>query len=296
MSTAPKPFMEPPQPPLPPDFLPSLFGLGAGEYQVKPTNFIVSFVLHSIVVGLLLTSGYWVVKHQDEIKQTVTGVFAPSDISPYVMTPSKTQAGGGGGGGDRDKLQASKGGVPKQSLEQITPPMVIKRNEDPKLPVAETVVVPPSIPLPKMENIGDPISKILGPSSNGTGFGGGVGNGSGGGIGSGRGPGVGPGWGGGTGGGAYRVGGGVSAPKALFAPDPEYSEEARKAKYQGTVILWVLVGPDGRAHDIRVQRPLGMGLDEKAMEAVKNWKFEPAKLNGSPVAVQVNIEVNFHLY
>jgi TonB family protein len=296
MSTAPKPSLEPPQPPVPPDFMPSLYGLGHGEYQVKPTNFIYSFVLHSAVVALILTSGYWVVKHQDDIKQSVTEIFAPTDISPYVMTPSKTQAGGGGGGGDRDLLQASKGGVPKQSLEQITPPMVIHRNQDPKLQVAETVVVPPSIPLPKMESLGDPMSRVLGPASNGTGSGSGIGNGLGGGIGAGRGPGVGPGYGGGTGGGAYRVGGGVSAPKAVYSPDPEYSEEARKAKYQGTVLLWVIVGPDGRTHDIKVSRPLGMGLDEKAMEAVRNWKFEPAQLNGQPVAVQVNIEVNFHLY
>jgi TonB family protein len=173
--------------------------------------------------------------------------------------------------------------------------MVIKRNESPKLPVPETVVAP-NIPLPNMAQLGDPLAKIVGPASNGTGSGGGIGTGSGGGVGSGRGPGVGPGWGGGTGGGAYRVGGGVSAPKALYSPDPEYSEEARKAKYQGTVLLWIVVGPDGRPREVKVSRPLGMGLDEKAVEAVKLWKFEPAKLNGQPVAVQVNVEVSFHLY
>ena len=112
----------------------------------------------------------------------------------------------------------------------------------------------------------------------------------------GSGPGVGPGYGGGIGGGAYRVGGGVSAPRVLFSPDPEYSEEARKAKYQGTVVLWVVVGPDGRPRDIRVQRTLGLGLDEKAIEAVRQWKFDPARKNGQPVAVQINVEVNFRLY
>jgi TonB family protein len=88
----------------------------------------------------------------------------------------------------------------------------------------------------------------------------------------------------------------VSAPRVIYSPDPEYSEEARKAKYQGTVILWVVVGPDGRVHDVRVARSLGLGLDEKAMEAVKNWKFEPSRKDGQAVAVGVNIEVNFHLY
>jgi periplasmic protein TonB len=88
----------------------------------------------------------------------------------------------------------------------------------------------------------------------------------------------------------------VSAPRALFAPDPEYSEEARKAKYQGTVVLWVVIGADGRPRETRVQRSLGMGLDQKAIEAVRRWKFEPAQKDGVPVAVQVHIEVNFRLF
>src|SRR5690349_3586367 len=147
MATAPKPSFVAPQPPGPPDFMPSLFGLGAGEYQVKPTNFIYSFVLHSVAMALLLTSGYWMVKHQDQLKQTVTEIFTPTGLSDYVMSPSKNESGGGGGGGDRDKLSASKGALPKQARDQITPPMVIKRNEAPKLPVPETVVSP-NIPLP----------------------------------------------------------------------------------------------------------------------------------------------------
>jgi TonB family protein len=88
----------------------------------------------------------------------------------------------------------------------------------------------------------------------------------------------------------------VSAPKALYSPDPEYSEEARKAKYQGTCVLWLIVGPDGRPRDIKVARSLGLGLDEKAIEAVKSWKFEPAMKDGKPVAVQINVEVDFRLY
>jgi len=144
--------------------------------------------------------------------------------------------------------------------------------------------------------LGDPLSSVLGPPSNGTGSGGGIGSGSGGGVGSGHGPGVGPGWGGGIGGGAYRVGGGVTAPRVVFAPDPSFSEEARKAKFQGTVVLYVVVGIDGRAHDVRLIRSLGMGLDEKAIEVVGQWKFDPGRKDGSPVAVQVNVEVSFRLY
>jgi TonB family protein len=99
-----------------------------------------------------------------------------------------------------------------------------------------------------------------------------------------------------VGGGAYRIGGEVTGPRPIYSPDPEYSEEARKAKYQGTVLLWIQVGADGKVHDVRVLRTLGLGLDEKAIEAVKTWKFEPARKDGQPVTVQMNVEVSFHLY
>src|SRR5215470_14989677 len=128
-----------------------------------------------------------------------------------------------------------------------------------------------------MPNLGDPMSKVSGPASNGTGSGGGIGSGSGGGVGSGEGPGVGPGRGGGTGGGIFRVGGGVSAPKALFSPEPEYSEEGRKTKTQGVVVVQCIVGPDGKPREMKVMHGLGMGLDQKALEALRQWKFEPAK-------------------
>jgi TonB family protein len=223
-------------------------------------------------------------------------LIAPEDIP--VLEPSKKVSGGGGGGGDRDKLQASQGRLPKQSMEQFTPPLAVVRNLHPKLEMAPTIVVPPQVHLqqPNMPDLGDPLSHLPSVPSNGTGSGGGIGSGSGGGVGVGEGPGFGAGHGGGTGGGAFKVGGGVSAPKAIYAPDPEYSEEARKVKHMGVVVLWLVVGPDGKPRDIRVARTLGLGLDEKAIEAVKNWRFEPALKDGKPVAVQVNIEVNFHLY
>ena len=172
------------------------------------------------------------------------------------------------------------------------------RNPEPKLEVPPTIVVPPDIKLqqPNLPDLGDPLSHLPSVPSNGTGSGGGIGSGSGGGVGSGEGPGYGPGHGGGTGGGAYRVGGGVSGPKLIYQPDPEYSEEARKAKYQGTCVLWVVVGADGKPRDIRVARTLGLGLDEKAIEAVKTWRFEPGKKDDKPVATMINVEVTFRLY
>ncbi|HEY1272986.1 MAG TPA: energy transducer TonB [Terriglobales bacterium] len=280
-------------PPTPPSgILPTLFGEGYGVYRTRPSAFLTSFVINLVFCGLLVWLGHWAVQHREQIKERVVGIV--TDISPYVLPPSAKESGGGGGGGDRDKLAASKGSLPKQAREQITPPTVIVRTEAPKLAVDPSVVAPP-IQI-SQGPLGDPLSHILGPPSNGTGSGGGIGSGSGGGVGSGHGPGVGPGYGGGIGGGYYKVGGGVSAPRAVYSPDPEYSEEARKAKYQGTVVLWMVVGPDGRAREIRVQRSVGMGLDEKAIEAVKTWKFEPARKDGQPVAVQINVEVSFRLY
>jgi TonB family protein len=94
----------------------------------------------------------------------------------------------------------------------------------------------------------------------------------------------------------YAVGHGVTAPKVTFAPDPPYSETARKNKYQGTCLLSLVVGADGQPHDIQVVRALGMGLDERAVSTVEQWKFQPGTKDGNPVAVNVVIEVAFHLY
>jgi protein TonB len=269
-----------------------------GFYSNKKNGALGSTVVHVLALAAIIGGTILGRRMVQEITkpQEVTTLIAPDDIPP--LPPSKTAVGGGGGGGDRDKLQAAKGKLPKLAMEQITPPMQVVRNQNPKLPVEPTVVIPPQIKLAmnNLPNLGDPMSTIPGPPSNGTGSGGGIGSGSGGGVGSGEGPGVGPGRGGGVGGGVFRVGGGVSAPKAMYAPDPEYSEEARKAKYQGTCVLWLVVGSDGRPRDIRIARSLGLGLDEKAIEAVKQWKFEPAMKDGHAVAVQINVEVDFRLY
>jgi len=236
----------------------------------------------------------WFASHRQVIMLDHVSLVEPD--AHELFTISKTTTGGGGGGGDRDKMSAPKGRLPKQAMQQFTPPMIVIRSGEPKLVAEPTVVAPQVNMAANMPNLGDAMSKIVGPPSNGTGASGGIGSGQGGGVGSGRGPGVGPGWGGGIGGGPYRVGGGVTAPRILYAPDPQYSEEARKAKYQGTVVLWAVIGPDGRPRDLRVQRSLGLGLDQQALDAVRMWRFEPSRKDGRPVAVEINIEVNFRLY
>ncbi len=270
-----------------------------GFYDYKKNGVLGSTVVHVLalaaIIGFTFLAGR--VVQQVQKPRAIVTLVSPEDIPQ--LPPSRTKAGGGGGGGDRDKLQAPKGKLPKFAMEQIVPPMVVVRNPSPKLTAEPTVVVPPQIHLAlnNLPTLGDPMSHLpSSPPSNGTGSGGGIGSGSGGGVGSGEGPGVGPGRGGGIGGGVFRVGGGVSAPRPVFTPDPEYSEEARKAKYQGTCVLWMIVGSDGKTRDIRVMQTLGLGLDEKAIEAVKQWRFEPAMKDGHPVAVQVNVEVTFRLF
>jgi protein TonB len=92
------------------------------------------------------------------------------------------------------------------------------------------------------------------------------------------------------------VGAGVALPRPVYDPDPEYSDKARKAKYQGNVGLQVMIGADGRPRSLLVVRSLGMGLDQKALDAVAKWRFSPAMKDGRAGAVLVDIEVAFRLY
>ena len=267
----------------------------SGVYDTRRVTFVVSFLIQVLLIALLVALFRPVTVHRHEIRQHVIALV--TEVGPYILGPSPLKAGGGGGGGDPDKAAASNGALPRFSREQLAPPEAVIRNEDPKLPIEATVVVPPEIhlSLPQMGALGDPMSSISGVPSNGPGFRGGIGSGSGGGVGSGNEPGVGPGWGGGIGGGVYRVGGGVTAPQLTYGPEPAFSEKALQAKVQGTVVLRVVVGPDGRTHDIRIQKSLGMGLDEQAIEAIGRWMFEPSRKDGVAVAVLIDIEVNFHL-
>ncbi len=93
-----------------------------------------------------------------------------------------------------------------------------------------------------------------------------------------------------------RVGNGVSAPKPISYPEPEYTPEARQAKTQGVVVVGVVVETDGTIKSAFIMRSLNPGLDQKAMEAVRKWKFKPAMKNNQPVRCRINIEVSFNLY
>jgi periplasmic protein TonB len=264
-----------------------------------------SLTIHTLFIGgiiVLTILGARTVRSVQP-QEHVTLIAPPlTDYKPVMQAQvAHKQLAGGGGGGERAKIFESKGHLPKVAPEQFTPPTVEIRNEKPKLAMEPTVVAPPNVKLPdnpNMPNLGNPMSaRISGPASNGPGAGGGIGSGNSNGIGSGSGPGHGPGSGGGYGGGVYKVGElGVQAPVPKFTPDPDYSEEARKTKTQGTVTLYAIIGTDGRPRNLKVLRSLGMGLDEKALEKVRTWMFLPGKKDGQPVAVAMSIEVDFHLY
>ena len=272
-----------------------------GHYNnYRSTGLKGSAVVHVVLLGLILVSASFGHKIVQQVKQReVVTLIAPSPET-YTLPTAKKEVSGGGGGGDHDPLPAPKGELPKLALQQITPPQIVVRNQKPKLTAEPTVVVPPQVQVAAnhMPNLGNPAAAALpsAPPSNGTGSRGGIGSGAGGGVGVGHGPGVGEGSGGGMGGGVYKVGGGISAPKPISTPDPEYTDEARRAKVQGTCVLGLIVGADGHPRDIRVIRGLGYGLDAKALETVKQWKFEPAQKAGTPVNVQVSVEVVFRLF
>jgi TonB family protein len=133
-------------------------------------------------------------------------------------------------------------------------------------------------------------------TSQGTGSGGGVGTGVGSGIGPGYGPGFGPGEGGGTGGGVYRPSAGVTTPRLLARVEPRYTADALERRIQGAVWLELMVDRAGRPVDFRVVRSLDRGLDEEAISAVRQWRFAPGTLAGSPVDVQVIVVVDFRIF
>jgi TonB family protein len=254
---------------------------------------IISAVVHVVMIAVILWA-FVTVK-----KATVTPIVQVTkiDLPQYMpIVQHVTATGGGGGGGSHDIVQAPKGRLPKIEQQPIAAPMVIENNH-PKLAAAPSIVMPKDIQLPNnnLPSLGDPRTSVAGPASNGIGSAGGMGIGSGGGIGSGKRSGYGPGEGGGYGGGLYHVGGGVAAPQLVSAPDPEFSDEARRTNFEGVCVVSLIVDAQGNPQRVQVLRPLGKGLDEKAVAAVRQYRFKPATLQGKPVAVELNIEVNFRL-
>jgi TonB family protein len=264
--------------------------------KTNPWAIGIATTVNLAILITILTFG--VVKVVDQIKKnnlTVTDI----DVGEFKAPKALVTAGGGGGGGDHSIVDPIKGKLPKIEKDPVVPPQV-QTIEHPKLAMEAAIDVQKDIKLPdnpQLLNIGVKNSANVTLASNGQGSNGGMGTGHGGGLGSGSGNGYGPGSGGNTGGGLYRIGGAVSAPVALNTVEAEFSDEARRAKYQGVCLISLIVDAQGNPQNPRVIRTLGMGLDEKALEAVRKYKFRPAMKDGrTPVPVMITVEVNFRLY
>jgi TonB family protein len=271
-----------------------IFALNPLEFKRDKASSAISFVIHAVVITLVLSVAF---KAHTIIALPETSIVMPVDFKSYippVMLPVAKAMGGGGGGGAEEIVEASKGHLPKVALVQITPPQA-NRFEHPKFAIepSEQVRIPDSNSLPNLGVSQSPQVLLV---SQGRGSGSGFGQGTGGGIGMGHGGGVGAGSGGAYGGGLMSVGGGVAAPQVLHSVEPEFTQDARQANFQGSVLMQLIVDSQGNPQDIRVTRHLGMGLDEKAIEAVRQYKFKPAMYQGHPVSVQIVIDVDFHLH
>jgi len=237
----------------------------------------------------------------------------------YLMAPGP--GGGGGGGGLQDPLppppaqkkaevkRKSSSPVPAPKPHAAPPPPIPRPTPAPEVRIDPVVDIPKPIPTPPpavqapvkniaadpVETIGVPVEKAPSPPSQGRGTQGGVGSGAGAGLGEGTGGGIGPGTGGGTGGGPYQPGAGIDPPTLVREVKANYTDEARRRAIEGDVVLEIVVRQDGTVGDVRVRRSLGAGLEQKAIEAVRQWKFNPARRHGTAVDVVVDVSVEFKM-
>ncbi len=297
-----------------PVFIPSVFSdpqdLALERAHVRSRRMeagMISLLLHAMLAGFAILMIYRAI---DAPTQKETQIFVNTNPVYLPFEGDGRDGGGGGGGGKGEQLPTPKGRMPDTARIQMVPPD--PTDPQPLQPIddmaqAQTVQMPIDIPQDQSLPIGD----IVGPpptyKSSGPGVGGGMGSGRGTGVGSGTGPGYGPGSGGGMGGGSgggigsgvgpYVVGNGVRPPTVVYQPLPAYTEEARKARAEGIVLIQAIIRRDGTVDSFKVLRGLGYGLDESAINTIATkWRFKPGTLNGSPVDVLANIEVTFRLY
>lgn len=273
-------------------------------------------VLHGLAV-LLLVAGSWLGFADQSPARDLPKPVEPDVKLVYLMMPGP--GGGGGGGGLREPLPpppAKKKTLVRFARPASPVPPPRPRPAPPARPappkpesrVEQTLVEKPVLPTPQavqapvktiaadpIEAIGVPFDATSIAASQGPGAGGGVGSGSGQGLGPGTGGGIGPGSGGGTGGGPYQPGAGIDPPTLVKEIRPAYTDAARRQAIEGDVLLEIVVRHDGSVGNVRVRRTLGAGLEQKAIEAVRQWRFAPARRHGTPVDVVVDVAVEFKL-
>jgi periplasmic protein TonB len=291
--------------PLDPKTLFSIVQMGQTSHRSKGLPLAVSGTLHAgVIAAVVLITTFGLAPTATTL---VTDSRAEDLHMVFVATPGP--GGGGGGGGLRQPAPPPK--ALREGRHTLSSPLPVRRPPPP----VEPVVAPPEPPPQPLKS--EPLPTIVAPiiavpaddrdrigvlqqaktevDSRGPGQGGGVGTGKGTGIGEGDGSGVGEGSGGGTGGGPYRPGSGIEPPRLLREVKAEYTDEARRRGLKGEVVLELVVRRDGTVSDVKVLRRLGAGLDDRAIQAVRQWRFAPATRRGTPVDVIVEVAVEFNL-
>ena len=273
-----------------------------------PVPFLVSTSLHAAAAAILLVIGSLGLTNADERTDLIEPEAKPVRLV-YLALPGPGVGGGGGGlKMPTPPKKAERKGPPKVTSSPlparrlpppVTPPPL--KPEPPPPPLEAKTLPPVMAPVATVaadtrnqEGLMKELPKEA-PPSQGSGSGGGVGSGQGTGLGEGKGSGIGDGEGGGMGGGPYRPGSGVTPPRLLKEVRADYTDEARRANLSGEVVLEIVVRRDGSVGDVRILQRLGSGLDQRAVQAVRQWRFAPATLKGTPVDVIVEVGVEFKL-
>jgi protein TonB len=276
--------------------------------RVGTIPFVVSTSLHGFAVAMLLVISSLGFTAADERTDLLEAESQPVRLV-YLALPGP--GGGGGGGGLKmptPPKKVQRKGPPKSTssplpARRLPPPVTPPppRPEPPPPPLEAKTLPPVMAPVATIaadtrneEGVLKETPKEA-PPSQGPGAGGGAGTGKGTGLGEGTGSGIGPGEGGGIGGGPYRPGSGVTPPRLLKEVRADYTDEARRANVTGEVVLEIVVRRDGSVGDVRILRRLGSGLEQRAVHAVRQWRFAPATLKGVPVDVIVEVGVEFTL-
>jgi protein TonB len=279
------------------------FSATAARQRANGVPLILSSTLHAVLIAVTMFM-------TTLAPHAAAGrVVERADPMRLVFLPTPGPGGGGGGGGLLQPAPAPP--ALREGQHTISSPL--PKREDPK-PIIATPVPPEPKPVPLTA---EPLPAVIAPivaapadtrtrpgvfdqtqasiESHGPGSGGGAGIGTGTGIGEGSGPGVGRGSGGGTGGGPYRPGSGIEAPRLVREVKADYTEDARRRSLEGDVVLEIVVRSDGAVGDVKLLKGLGAGLDERAIQAVRDWRFAPARRLGAPVDVIVEVSVEFKL-
>ncbi|MGE3277562.1 MAG: energy transducer TonB [Vicinamibacterales bacterium] len=310
--------------PMPPDGtgLPRLLpAVGPSRRGRRGLPLVMASSAHGLLALQVLLVGSLGLAKADDTAEPVT------KREPVRLVFLATPGPGGGGGGGGLRAPAPPARAQRKGPSLTSSPVVARRvpPRRPDPPAPRRPLEPPHRPPPRapeppprpveartLPTVAAPVAVVAGdeaddtgvieaapiadaPPSQGPGTGGGAGAGEGAGIGDGQGPGIGPGSGGGTGGGPYRPGSGVEPPRLLREVRADYSDEAQRRRITGDVVLEIVVRYDGTVGDVRVLQRLGAGLDERAVDAVRRWRFAPATMHGTPVDVLVEVAVEFRL-